>query len=76
MIDAALFGAGLIGSVHAKNLARHPDVRLRTIVDPRRDAAERIAAGTGAEIADTATVMNDPSIKAVVIASATRTHAE
>ncbi|TIV90022.1 MAG: inositol 2-dehydrogenase, partial [Mesorhizobium sp.] len=40
MIDAALFGAGLIGSVHAKNLARHPDVHLRTIVDPRRDAAE------------------------------------
>ncbi|TPI18473.1 inositol 2-dehydrogenase [Mesorhizobium sp. B4-1-1] len=75
MIDAALFGAGLIGSVHAKNLARHPGVRLRTIVDPRRDAAERIATGTGAEIADTATVMNDPSIKAVVIASATRTHA-
>ncbi|TPL45153.1 inositol 2-dehydrogenase [Mesorhizobium sp. B2-4-6] len=76
MIDAALFGAGLIGSVHAKNLARHPGVRLRTVVDPRRDAAERIAAGTGAEIADTATVMNDPSIKAVVIASATRTHAD
>ncbi|TPI61884.1 inositol 2-dehydrogenase [Mesorhizobium sp. B3-1-3] len=76
MIDAALFGAGLIGSVHAKNLARHPGVRLRTIVDPRRDAAERIATGTGAEIADTATVMNDPSIKAVVIASATRTHAD
>ncbi|TPI35905.1 inositol 2-dehydrogenase [Mesorhizobium sp. B3-1-9] len=76
MIDAALFGAGLIGSVHAKNLARHPGVRLRTIVDPRRDAAEHIATGTGAEIADTATVMNDPSIKAVVIASATRTHAD
>ncbi|UCI26541.1 inositol 2-dehydrogenase [Mesorhizobium sp. B2-8-5] len=76
MIDAALFGAGLIGSVHAKNLARHPGVRLRTIVDPRRDAAERIATGAGAEIADTATVMNDPSIKAVVIASATRTHAD
>ncbi|TIV94732.1 MAG: inositol 2-dehydrogenase, partial [Mesorhizobium sp.] len=33
MIDAALFGAGLIGSVHAKNLAHHPGVRLRIIVD-------------------------------------------
>ncbi|MBN9549797.1 MAG: inositol 2-dehydrogenase [Alphaproteobacteria bacterium] len=76
MIDAALFGAGLIGSVHAKNLARHPGARLRYVVDPRRDAAERIAAGTGAEIADAATVMNDPSVKAVVIASATRTHAD
>jgi len=76
MIDAALFGAGLIGSVHARNLARHPGVNLRAIVDPRRDAAGRIAAETGAEIADTAKVMNDPSIKAVVIASATRTHAD
>ncbi|WP_137934397.1 inositol 2-dehydrogenase [Mesorhizobium comanense] len=76
MIDAALFGAGLIGSVHAKNLARHPGVRLRYIVDPRRDTAERMAAETGAEIADTATVMNDPAIRAVVIASATRTHAD
>ncbi|MBN9216869.1 MAG: inositol 2-dehydrogenase, partial [Mesorhizobium sp.] len=76
MIDAALFGAGLIGSVHAKNLARHPGVRFRFVVDPQREAAERIAVETGAEVADTAMVMNDPTVKAVVIASATRTHAD
>ena len=44
MINICLFGAGLIGSVHAGNLARHPKVRFRYIVDPRREAAERIAA--------------------------------
>jgi myo-inositol 2-dehydrogenase/D-chiro-inositol 1-dehydrogenase len=76
MLDVSLFGAGQIGSVHAANLARHPGVRLRYIVDPHRPAAERIAAATGAEIADTETVLADPSVKALVIASATRTHAD
>src|SRR3954452_17730109 len=76
MIDICLFGAGLIGSVHAANLARHPRVKLRYIVDPRREAAERIAAATGAEIVDTATALGDEGIAAVMIASATRTHAD
>jgi len=76
MIEICLFGAGLIGSVHAANLARHPKVRLRYIVDPRREAAERIAAGTGARIVDTDAALDDPAVKAVFIASATRTHAD
>jgi hypothetical protein len=33
MIDFSLFGAGLIGSVHAGNIARDPKARLRYIVD-------------------------------------------
>ncbi|TIW22138.1 MAG: inositol 2-dehydrogenase [Mesorhizobium sp.] len=76
MMDVCLFGVGLIGRVHAGNLARHPRVRLRYIVDPNREAAAKVAAATGAEIADTEAVMNDPSVKMVFIASATRTHAE
>ena len=76
MMNVCLFGVGLIGRVHAGNLARHPRVRLRYIVDPNRTAAAEVAAITGAEIADTGTVMNDPSVKMVFIASATRTHAD
>ena len=76
MIDICLFGAGLIGSVHARNLARHPKVRFRYIVDPRPEAARRIAVETGAEVVDTDTVLGDPSIAAVMIASATKTHAD
>ncbi|PBB87623.1 MULTISPECIES: inositol 2-dehydrogenase [unclassified Mesorhizobium] len=76
MMDVCLFGVGLIGRVHAGNLARHPKVRLRYIVDPNPQAAAKIAAMTGAEIADTETVMNDSAVKMVFIASATRTHAE
>ncbi|WP_245525383.1 Gfo/Idh/MocA family oxidoreductase, partial [Mesorhizobium sp. M8A.F.Ca.ET.213.01.1.1] len=75
-MDVCLFGVGLIGRVHAGNLARHPKVRLRYIVDPNPQAAAKIAAMTGAEIADTETVMNDSAVKMVFIASATRTHAE
>ncbi|RWL44049.1 MAG: inositol 2-dehydrogenase, partial [Mesorhizobium sp.] len=56
MMDVCLFGVGLIGRVHAGNLARHPKVRLRYIVDPNREAAAKVAAATGAEIADTETV--------------------
>ena len=76
MINICLFGAGLIGSVHAGNLARHPKVRFRYIVDPRREAAERIAAMSGAEIVDAVTALDDPTLDAVMIASATRTHAD
>lgn len=76
MIDFCLFGAGLIGSVHAANIVRHPKARLRYIVDPRPDAAQRIASLTGAQIVDTNTALADPEINAVLIASATKTHAD
>jgi len=76
MIDICLFGAGLIGSVHAANLVRNARVRLRYIVDPRTEAAARIAAATGAEITDTDSALNDPAVRAVMIASATKTHAD
>lgn len=32
MLDVCLFGAGLIGSVHAVNLARHPRVDRKSVV--------------------------------------------
>jgi myo-inositol 2-dehydrogenase/D-chiro-inositol 1-dehydrogenase len=76
MIDFCLFGAGLIGSVHALNLMRHPKVRLRYIVDPRPEAAQRIAALSGGEVVDSNTALGDPALKAVMIASATKTHAD
>ena len=76
MIDFCLFGAGLIGSVHALNLMRHPKVRLRYIVDPRPEAAQRIAALSGCKVVDTNTALGDPALKAVMIASATKTHAD
>jgi myo-inositol 2-dehydrogenase/D-chiro-inositol 1-dehydrogenase len=76
MINLCLFGAGLIGSVHAGNLARHPRVRFRYIVDPRPEVAKRVADQTGAEAVNTETALADPELHGVMIASATKTHAD
>jgi len=76
MLSICLFGAGLIGSVHAGNLKRHVNIDFRYIVDPRPEAAQRIAGLTGARIVDTGTALGDPALSAVMIASATKTHAE
>jgi myo-inositol 2-dehydrogenase / D-chiro-inositol 1-dehydrogenase len=76
MINVCLFGAGLIGSVHAANLARHPKVCFRYIVDPRPEAAKRIADLSGAAIVDVDTALNDPDLAGVMIGSATQTHSD
>jgi myo-inositol 2-dehydrogenase / D-chiro-inositol 1-dehydrogenase len=76
MINVCLFGAGLIGSVHAANLARHPKVCFRHIVDPRPEAAKRIADLSGAAIVDVDTALNDPDLAGVMIGSATQTHSD
>jgi len=76
MINLCLFGAGFIGSVHAQNLMKHPRVNFRYIVDPRPDVAGKFAEMTGAQAVDADTALNDPAIHGVVIASATRTHAD
>ena len=75
-IDLALFGAGQIGSIHARGIVANPKARLKYVIDTRTEAAQRIAAATGAAIVDCAAALADPAIKGVVIASATDTHAD
>jgi myo-inositol 2-dehydrogenase/D-chiro-inositol 1-dehydrogenase len=76
MIELALFGAGQIGSIHARNIAADPRAHLKYVVEMRREAAERVAAETGAQIADRATALADAAVTGIVIASATNTHSE
>jgi len=76
MISFCQFGAGRIGAIHAENIARHLDARLHAIVDVDLAAAERLASRHGATVATQASVLADPAIDAVVIASSTDTHAE
>jgi myo-inositol 2-dehydrogenase / D-chiro-inositol 1-dehydrogenase len=76
MISFCQFGAGRIGAIHAENIARHSGARLGTIVDVDRAAAKRLARGHGAKVATQASVLADPAIDAVVIASSTNTHAD
>lgn len=70
------FGAGRIGQIHAGNIAAHPRACLRYVVDPWPEGAAKLAAAHGAEVTDTATALADPEVGAVLIASATDTHAD
>lgn len=72
----ALFGAGRIGNVHARNIVDHPSTTLRYIVDPIEEPARELAARTGAEHVDESTALDDPEIDAIVICSLTSTHAD
>ncbi len=76
MIRIGLFGAGFIGSVHARNISRHSDLELTVIFDPNADAARKLADETGAVAAETESDVLNRKIDAVVIASSTDTHAD
>lgn len=77
MIRFALIGAGFIGSVHARNLAAHPDVDFALVHDIDRDRAATVAARHGARVADSLdAIFGSPAIDAVFIASSTNTHAD
>jgi len=76
MTEVALFGAGRIGKIHAGNLVRQPDVKLKHVVDVDAGAAAALAAQHGAKASDADSALADPAVKVVVIASSTDTHAD
>lgn len=78
-LSIALIGAGRIGRVHAETVAlRLPGARLAAVADVYLPAAEEVAARYGAAraVADYRPLLEDASVDAVLIASATDTHAE
>ncbi|MCW2807879.1 MAG: iolG [Marmoricola sp.] len=73
----ALLGAGFIGSVHATNLAAHPDVDFAFVYDVDHDRAAALAERHGATAtADLDQAFDSRRVDAVLIASSTDTHAE
>jgi myo-inositol 2-dehydrogenase / D-chiro-inositol 1-dehydrogenase len=72
----ALFGAGRIGRIHAANIASHGAARLKYVVDVDAAAAGKIAASSGAAVADTKAALADGAVDAVLVASPTGTHAD
>jgi myo-inositol 2-dehydrogenase / D-chiro-inositol 1-dehydrogenase len=75
-LEFALFGAGRIGAIHAGNIARRHDARLKYVVDVNADAARSLAAKHGATATDTTVALADSTVGAVLIASSTDTHAD
>jgi myo-inositol 2-dehydrogenase / D-chiro-inositol 1-dehydrogenase len=76
-IGLAVFGAGRIGAVHVRNVARHvPGAHLVGISDIDRTAAQRLADSSGVDcVADAGTLLADPAVQGVIIATPTDTHA-
>jgi myo-inositol 2-dehydrogenase / D-chiro-inositol 1-dehydrogenase len=77
MLKVAVIGTGFIGSVHAKNIARHPGAELVAVSDANIEFAKKIAATTGAKaITDIAEIFTNKEIQAVLIATPTDTHVD
>ncbi len=77
MIRIAVLGCGRIGAMHADNIAAHPSARLVAVQDINEAAAKAAAASTGARVMATAAeVFASPDVDAVLIATATDTHAD
>jgi myo-inositol 2-dehydrogenase/D-chiro-inositol 1-dehydrogenase len=79
LLNIGLIGAGRIGRLHAAHLARQiPRARLLAVADVAEEAARRCAVEHGVPRAVTAyqALLDDPDIQAVVICSATDTHAQ
>ena len=74
MTGVAVFGAGRIGAVHAKNLQTHPAAQVRYVVDVDAAAAAELASRCGARVASAGDALADKAVTAVVIATSTDTH--
>jgi UDP-N-acetylglucosamine 3-dehydrogenase len=71
----ALLGAGEFGRLHAGVLAGLPGVELAAVCDPDAGAGEPVARALGVPFEeDPSSVIEDPSISAVVIASPEELH--
>ncbi|MCA1646849.1 MAG: inositol 2-dehydrogenase [Chloroflexi bacterium] len=79
MIAVGLIGAGRIGRLHAAHLAHHiPHARLVAVADVAEAAARECAAEHAIPLAvgDFRVLLDDANIAALVICSATDTHAQ
>lgn len=77
MIRFSVLGCGRIGTMHARNLARHPQARLTSVFDVFTKASDAMAAELGVKAAGSIDeVLADPEVDAVLIATSTDTHVE
>ena len=76
MVNFALFGAGRIGKIHGGNVSRHPHARLVALCDPLLQNADPLATALGCQQWRQEEIFASDQIDAVLICSATDTHAD
>ena len=76
MLKVGLLGAGRIGNVHAEAIAAHRGSALVAVSDAFAQNAEKLAATFDIAVAQTQSILDDPGIDAVVIATPTDTHSD
>jgi len=75
-IRFGVIGAGRIGKVHAKTIARNPKARLAYIADALPKSAQDLADQHGAKVTSVGEIMKAADVDAVLIGSPTGFHAE
>jgi myo-inositol 2-dehydrogenase / D-chiro-inositol 1-dehydrogenase len=77
MVRIAVLGCGRIGRMHAANIARHPRASLAAIYDIEPAAAAAVGRECGLEpAASIEEILGSDAVDAVLIATATATHAD
>ena len=77
MLRIVVLGCGRIGQMHAANVARHPRALLAGVYDLHQPSAERVAKEQGVRaFSSAAEVFAASDVDAVLIATATPTHAD
>ena len=77
MLRIVVLGCGRIGQMHAANVARHPRAKLAGVYDLHAPSAEKVSAEQGVSaFASAHDVFASPDVDAVLIATATPTHAD
>lgn len=77
MIRFSVLGCGRIGTMHARNLTRHPQAKLVSVFDVFTKASDAMALELGVKAAQSVDeVLADPEVDAVLIATSTDTHVE
>lgn len=74
MLNIGLLGCGRIGQVHAGSLQRIDNARIAAVADAFPEAANALAARTGAAAMPADEIISSPDIDAVVIGTPTDTH--
>lgn len=76
-ITIGVIGAGRIGKLHTNNILRHlPQIRIKTIADPKIDQAWAKTTGIPNVTTDYQDIMRDTEITAVLICSPSPYHSE